>query len=244
MKINKKAFTILEMSIVVICISIFLGITVKITYFVDISKELSTKLKLKKINLALENYVRIHGYLPCPSNIKLKVTDPNFGLELSTDDSECKTTNGLFEYKNIYVGGIPINALGLNHNDAVDSWGNKIVYSVSSNIVKNYIDTNTNLCVTFTGTNNKYSKIENVYYAIISSGKNKFGAIPASGTSNIKMGEVLSHQQEAVNIFSQSEFLGGVFNCLAGFSKNNKNFDDILYFGVYNEQLIKKINKK
>ncbi len=243
MTLNKKAFTILEMGVVIICISIFMKMTMKSVSLTNIAKEFSTRLKLRKIDIALENYVKIHGHLPCPSDIKLRIDDPNFGVELSTDNGGCQEVDGLFKYKEIYVGGVPTRALELNHKDAIDLWGNKIIYSVDDEVVDEYINTSTNLCVVFVGANNKTSKINNLYYALISNGKNKFGAIPSRSSENIKINDILHHKYEVSNIFSKSEFLGGYSNCLVGISKNNKNFDDIVLFSTYNSLLIKKINR-
>lgn len=125
MKINKKAFTILEMGVVIICISVFIRMTMKLTSLTSSSKKFGTELKLRKIDLALENYIKRHGYLPCPSDITLKFSEENFGKELNTDDGECQDADGLFKYNGIYVGGVPVNALELNSNDAIDLWETK-----------------------------------------------------------------------------------------------------------------------
>lgn len=243
MKINKKAFTILEMGVVIICISFFMRAIMKSTAVTDSVKNFNTEEKLRKIDTALENYIKTYGHLPCPSNIKLKINDSDFGISKNTNDGECQISDGLIKNRDFYVGGVPTYALGINNEDAIDSWGNKIIYSVGSQFIKEYKDLNTELCVVFIGVNNNYSKVANVYYAIISNGKNKFAAIPSRSRVNTNLSGSVYHKSELANAFLKSGFANGTHNCVVGFDKSNKNFDDILRFGIYNGNLVKKINK-
>ena len=74
-----------------------------------------TKLKQEKIKVALVQFLRINGRLPCPNN-----TGPWDGSE----NSPCLATLGR--------GVVPWKVLGLARADVTDGWGNFITYRVAN----------------------------------------------------------------------------------------------------------------
>lgn len=242
-KLNKKAFSIMEISMVLLCISIIVSITINYSVLMNEYKLLHTKTKLIKISKALENYTLEYNSLPCPSDIMLKKVDNNFGKEQIDSNGECKFGNGVIKHSsNIVLGGVPVKALNLSIDDAIDSWGNKIIYTVDNNLTKEYKNITTNLCVSYIGKTN-HSKINNLYFALISTGENMYYAIPANSSSVI-IKDNLNHDNEVTNIFSATKFLSNSLHCLNGMVINDKNFDDIVLFKKYNKLLELNINKE
>lgn len=233
---NRKAFTIFEMGIMITCITILIFIITQSSVLIKSINVMLTKSKLDKINTALKNHINTYGYLPCPSDITVLYNDKsNFGKEVrSVSNGDCITNSGIFQYKGLFVGGVPIKKLGLQDEDGIDYWDNKIIYVVDDKLVKKYKNIETNLCVAFYGTNT-YSKIDNVYYALISNGSNEVGAIPKNRSNNKNMSVINEHEKESSNIFSITNFLFNDSGCLNAVESNNMDFDDIMIFNIYDK---------
>ena len=84
---SKRAFTLLEMSIVILIIGILVVGTINFQITIDTkSKENITADKINRIEKAISEYFLKNGKLPCPSNIKAVKTDSNYGVEYRFDD--------------------------------------------------------------------------------------------------------------------------------------------------------------
>ncbi len=84
-----------------------------------------------------------NGAYPCPASLILGEGDTNFGVsgdctisnvKLCTDPA-WKTTEGICKTSNgtdaIIIGGIPFATLGMPQEEALDYWGNKLIYAVT-----------------------------------------------------------------------------------------------------------------
>ena len=109
-------FSLIEMSVVVLLMSIFLTMGLGLMRAkLENSAWSETKLKQEKIKLALIQFLRSNGRLPCP----------NTGATLNgTETSPCLVNAGR--------GVVPWAALGLTRAEVLDGWGNFISYRVAN----------------------------------------------------------------------------------------------------------------
>ncbi len=222
-KFKKKlriGFTLLEMSITILILSIILIGTISFQVFTDEkSKENITIDKIRRIELAIREYSLKNEKLPCPANITLAETSSSYGEELRSD-GECWVSDSKFSSNNLIYGSVPTKTLGLTNDYAVDAWNNKISYVIS----KGYGDNKIHLAG-----DSQTLRIENVsaaevannaVYVLVSGGKNKNGVFRESGTqaeNNLGL-------TDSKNAFSDG------FSQIFVKDINTNSFDDIVVF--------------
>ncbi|MDD9880607.1 MAG: hypothetical protein OXT08_07420 [Candidatus Marinimicrobia bacterium] len=102
-----------------------------------LQKSKDTTIDLTKHHEALLKYVRTFGFYPCPADGRLTNTDANFGIGQGTGTGTC--TGMEFSYNEgaadaVYMGVLPVKTLGMKTGDMLDSWGNRIMYTVAQNV--------------------------------------------------------------------------------------------------------------
>ena len=133
---TKKAYTLVELSIVLVIIAIFLSSGLNIfTNNIVQTKTVNTKEKLNIIYKSLAEHLMTQKRLPCPTLLTTpKDSGTSYGSPTATP---CSTT-----------GGVPTRVLDLPSDMAEDDFGNKILYVVdarfttSSFNVTNFFSTN------------------------------------------------------------------------------------------------------
>jgi len=123
---NKSGFSLLEISIVllVVSVSVSSGVLVFNKYSAE-SKISQTEFTMAQVMSAIKQYALKYGELPCPADITLVNSDAEFGFaatagtcaEVDTDDTAAR-------------GLIPVSTLNLYPSLVVDAWGNRISYVV------------------------------------------------------------------------------------------------------------------
>lgn len=185
MKKNYFAFTLLELSIVLTIVALLLTLSFNSArYFLEQNHIRATRIRLETIKNALEIYLIQNNALPCPA-----------GLALSTGESlsSCVASNvqkGLFVTNDIARGWVPYRELNLTPDVALDAWGDKITYSVSTDALsdfKSMIDGFSGINV-FNNTSGSDAITTEGIYSINSHGKNKLGAYYKDGTVNSSTG--------------------------------------------------------
>ncbi|HSQ97708.1 MAG TPA: prepilin-type N-terminal cleavage/methylation domain-containing protein [Rickettsiales bacterium] len=183
---NKKysGFTLLELSIVLAIVAILLTLSFNSAkYFLEQNHIKATHVKLNAIQNALEVYLIQNNALPCPAGLALST-----GEALSSCTS-ASSTNGLFVTDGVARGGVPYKDLNLTSDIALDSWNDKITYSVSIAALSDF----RSMLDNFDGIyifdniydNSDSERITNeAVYSINSHGKNKLGAYYKDGTVN------------------------------------------------------------
>lgn len=205
MTARRSAFSLLELAVVLVLLSLVVGFGVNIGQnAVKHSTRLAMLEKMSLIKQALDDYANRNGYLPCPANPQLLPSNPLFGQQNRNfvAGAGCENSGGVFNADNVWFGMLPVQSLGLDDSYAVDEWGNKLTYAVSENHIgtnaadrgfSSYatqqgtiiVDSNTiavpvRLSTTFTG-----APGTGATYVVVSHGKNARGAYPLNGTAPI-----------------------------------------------------------
>lgn len=123
---RNSGFTLIELAIVMVVVSIMIGSMLgPLKQQIDDQKIKETEQQLKEIHDALLGFAAVEGRLPCP-------TEPGEdGLELDPG-TNCEGRTGTVQH-----GFVPANTLGLqgNTNDQgllLDAWSQPIRYSISN----------------------------------------------------------------------------------------------------------------
>ncbi len=194
--IGKKAFSLIELSVVIVILSIMITGLLSIA----VNSAANDKIKRSKENMdliykALGAYLLENGALPCPAAItSVKSTNENYGKAAGTAGT-CADQNGVYidsTVSAVAYGMVPIADLGLSSSVAEDGFGNKFGYFVDKNFTnKSYVGYTGNT-VNYTGfdvlnsfdvLNNRYFAKEPAIFAIVSYGANKYGTFNANSAS-------------------------------------------------------------
>lgn len=181
---TNRAFTLLEMSVVMVIISLVLaGGLATFVQYTEKKGYVLTQQRLEELQVALGDYAQAYGRLPCPGDITDAIDDANFGLETG-DMGVCETANFQYTTDNDVVAGLlPIRALGLSDDYVFDSWGSRLLYAVDRRFTAN-----AGLTVYGSGTIGKVSvSLQSsggsvaAAYVLLSHGANRHGAYPRAG---------------------------------------------------------------
>jgi prepilin-type N-terminal cleavage/methylation domain-containing protein len=168
----RKGFTLVEMAVVLVIIGIGLGgLLLTLSAQIDLRNYAATRQAMEEIKEALIGYSLSHGYLPCPAKSAIDGTENRAGT------GACNTR----------VGFLPWQELGVPRDD---SWNRLYRYSVT-NAYSNSVNTvnlspTTARDITIQTRNNagalvNLSNADDIPAAVISHGKNGFGATSVDG---------------------------------------------------------------
>lgn len=139
---NPKAYSLLELSIVIVIISILItGAMTASVGGINNAKIKTTKDKMDTIQKALGSFISINGRLPCPAPINVRKSATNYGVAITSDASPSATAtacngSGVFQSSsssNLVYGMVPVVTLGLSKEIAEDGFESKIAYVVDKN---------------------------------------------------------------------------------------------------------------
>lgn len=249
-KNKKTGFSLIELAIVILIISIFMsGVMSASISASDSAKINATKNKMEEIYRAMGNYLAANGRLPCPAPItELKGAD-DYGKDKSVGTGNCldsgaSAVSGLYysSANQLVYGMVPIQNLQLNDDMAEDDFGSKIGYIVderftgfnknpsatndfnnapdSSVITINEVDSETEAATT------------GAAFVLISYGKNQSGAFEVkSATQNATS----SDSNENAN----DDVTGASFDAtFVSIADKSDVFDDILFYKTKKEIIL------
>ncbi len=193
--LKNRAFTILEISIVLVILSVlisgFLGLTV------DKSIEKSTaanKISMSNLDSAIQRFYATNGYLPCPAARDSSLSSSSFGVSVSCSGAAGGTTDVGAGANIVKIGAVPVRTLGLSDAEMFDFWGNRITYAVVRGLGIDLATYNATLPATNAmsildlGGNSVLSNVvapNHVAYVLVSHGPNNTGAYNYSGLQPI-----------------------------------------------------------
>lgn len=199
-KSHKKAFSLIELSIVLVIVSVLIAGTLSVTVTgLNNAKLKVTQDRMQAIYKALGNYLATHYSLPCPASLYETKNSDGYGVAVGSD-ANCHTGSGdgvVFANINdgVAYGAVPVQTLGLADEMGEDGFGSKFAYVVNQQMTRaDYPGTGT-LGFSFYQTTGgdtidalniaTDNAVEQNIVAIISFGPNKYGAFNAnSATQN------------------------------------------------------------
>jgi len=240
-------FTLLEMTIVIVIISI-VAISLVAMFSASLQKlqYQQTVVKMQTIQTALRNFRFAHNRLPCPADATIVgVGTLNFGIE-GANPGTCTGGVPAANYSEILgsinniEGMVPTKTLELPDDYAIDGWGRRIMYAVSSDLTQNGAFSIVNAFDGLTrmiikngqGTNITIHALE----VLVSFGANGHGAFPRyGGLTRVNAGSVNVDELNNCDCsnagvytafngtFVQKDVLWDPANAL-------DNFDDLVFF--------------
>ncbi len=253
---KKTAFTLIELSVLLLVISILAAGVLSVSNVnVKNNKVEITQKRMQTIYKAIAAYVAENGALPCPASLSDSVFDVNFGNSVGvagacTDSLQATYVSST--QANVVYGAVPVRALGIALENAIDGFDSKIVYVVAENYTiaefpnlvsfngfsfANEGATNTIRVINLTSNDVK----SDVAFSLISFGENRYGAFNAG----------LQTQNDAVssNVYEQQNYISNINSIsnpkTADFGQHgsyanqavfifadetDSSFDDILFF--------------
>lgn len=129
-----KGFSLIEMSIVLVIMSILIGSGISIAMVqMENARIEATKNKQSTIKTALLNFMSRNYRLPCPAVANLVSSNANYGVE-AANPGTCTGVTGFGGGSTRNVRGIiPWKSLGLTDETAIDGYGRRFTYQVLRN---------------------------------------------------------------------------------------------------------------
>jgi prepilin-type N-terminal cleavage/methylation domain-containing protein len=188
-------FTLIEMSVVLVIISMLVGVMVTVFPFQENKDAYAqTNTTIKVIEQALLSYFNQKGYLPCPANNNDAISSPTFGAS-SNCGSPGTNPPAYVEVGStpdiIRIGAVPTRELNLPDSYMFDGWNNRITYAVPTQLATNnatyiaHIPAAQGMVILDANGNTMHGTIPNTYiaYVLVSHGRNGNGAWNYAGTS-------------------------------------------------------------
>jgi prepilin-type N-terminal cleavage/methylation domain-containing protein len=130
---SSRGFTLLELSIVILVLSIMLGgIIAAVTQDVRRNKKAEYNMKMAAIEAALLDFRKRYNRLPCPGGLAITIDTSTFGQEGATPGT-CTGGSPAANFTDAIqtVGGaVPVHALGLPDDYVADPWGGRFLYVI------------------------------------------------------------------------------------------------------------------
>lgn len=178
---EKSGFTLVELAIVIVIISIVAG-TIMLETVTGASaraQEITIK-RMTAIEQSLYSFYKSYLYIPCPAPGNVALDSAAFGRD-TAGSGNCPSDTNAYIYKtNVIMGSVPVKTLNLPDEYALDGWGRRISYMVDLNYtrVNSFPTSRINVrASTVTAIIATYPAL------LISYGKSGNGAFPADGST-------------------------------------------------------------
>jgi len=240
-KIFKRAFSLIELSIVIIIISILLSGALSIaTSTTNSAKIKTTNNNIDEIYKALKVYLLANNRLPCPAPITaIKASSTTYG-ESAVNYGTC-SASGIYTSAtstNVVYGMVPVKDLGLSIDMAEDGYGSKLAYIVDKRFTNSSTfglsASNSGLMTVkeITSAGSDQENTREAIFLIISHGANKSGAFGVnSATQNTASDDGKEQLNYAVPTGDETASIGNTFYYRAG---NSDVFDDVVFYKTRN----------
>ena len=234
---QKKAYSLIELSIVILIISIIISGALTVFSGSANNKKITlTKTRIDEIYKALGGFLLANGRLPCPASIiAIKSTDATYGTE-GTAAGNCAAGGGVYVSgsSNLVYGLVPVKTLGLPNEYAEDGFESKIAYIVEKNFTSSSTFKNASATATMTlnellgGVNQTITN--DAILALVSYGANKSGAFNANATVQNSRS---SDSSEIENDLDTSN--ASIFDKILVLNASDSDvFDDIVFYKTRN----------
>jgi prepilin-type N-terminal cleavage/methylation domain-containing protein len=246
---KRQGFTLLEMSIVLVLVSVIAG-SVAVIFSSVLKKHQveQTLAKMETIQQALYEYRVAFNRLPCPADATTPLGNAQFGIAASNMGSctggvpAVNFTGGGGSLQDERQGMVPTQTLHLPDDYAFDGWGRRIMYTINRDLTQigafnivNGIDPTTRMSI-----NNAQGFPNTILagYVLTSYGPNGHGAYPRKGgATRLNAGSVNTDELNNCDCDSSAASTGinGVFvqkDATLNPADNLDAFDDIVMYGT------------
>jgi NHL repeat len=134
----RQGFTLIQISILLVVASLVL-VTVLPSTQAKLNNNNASITKMNAILTALRGYEATYGNLPCPADASMPISSTFYGVPIPGG----QTTNcwaptspvaNFIDFTNkVAIGMVPVRALGLSNDYALDAFGRDITYAVDTN---------------------------------------------------------------------------------------------------------------
>ncbi len=235
--LKKTAFSLIEISIVVLIIAILItgSLSSSITA-INNAKLKSTRDRMDEIYKALGNYLLVNGKLPCPASLlELKSSSATYGTSVGT----AGTCSGAGVYvssvaTNLVYGMVPVKTLGLSNDLAEDGFEDKIAYIVDKNFTGASFGTATSTAtMTIKEVSGSFTNTitTDAIFALVSYGINRSGSFPINSATQIARSSSSTEMTNDLDSISSPTFDKILFREAA-------NFDDVVFYKTRNNLLL------
>lgn len=247
----KKAFSLLELSIVILIISILIvgSMTASVTAITNAKYKL-TRDRMSEVYKAIGNYLLTNKALPCPASIiRLKASDATYGVAGTA--GTCTDISGVYANAGgtVVYGTIPVQTLGLNADMAEDGFGTKFTYVVAKAFTDPSVTTSDlvgfgratptgiiSVKESLNGVSTWQTNTNDAILVIISHGNNQFGGFNNNSSSqNSGSTDVAEQYNYGTSFAGTSVTLAANFVTSA---VNSDVFDDVLFYKTRNNMLL------
>ena len=251
---SRSGFTLIELSIVVVIISLMVGgLMSALAQETRRQKKAELKMKMDAIEQSLITYVKNPNYgyaLPCPANPAVAPSDTVYlSMDAIDGAGNCLASSGYTDGSASW-GSVPVRSLGLPDEYAYDPWGNRFTYVVG--LVASYYGAfsatgplgATDYIRVYDAAGNAISY--EVSALLISHGPNGFGAFTRNGIK--KTGHSINTQEIYNCMCIDDNGTDGPWSAAASYfyqyenmqssSDSEDNFDDIVRFYLREKFLI------
>ena len=177
---RQEGFTLLELSVVLLIISLMVGFGLEATLSTLKTSDITTtRERLKVIHQAMDLYLQQNSRYPCPAPITAVPGGATFGTEaaVSATCSALGAVAGTTVSGTVRMGAVPIRALNLPEEYIRDAWNNKFLYAVTAALVSTATYGASVGTVAITdGFGNNVTAAESPAYIIVSHGLDQKGA--------------------------------------------------------------------
>lgn len=249
-KYRHNAFTMVELSVVILIIAILMFGTFSSSGMVNSAKINVTKNRIDVVYKTLGNFLLVNKRLPCPASILTPRRGANYGKEIRNSAGQGCAGTGIYASSTstssssfLVFGMVPTFDLNLGDDFAEDAFGNKIGYFIDQRFTYDFISApDPNLTLASFGTANykniMWIKNKNnngeilingdAIVTLVSGGVNGFGAFKNTGIQNTHSSLIEEKENELV---VEEGFNKVFFNDY----DDSESFDDIVFFKTRND---------
>lgn len=217
----KKGFSLIEMGIVLLIVSILASMGISAFNQKDYSKkDKETERRMDIIEKALEDFIAINHRLPCPSPAIVAPGAVGYGYE-SSNPGNCM--DGISPYiatasnGNIVTGSVPVRSLNIADENMLDGWERRFTYTVDSRATApvaliNIGPTNPRAGSITVKDASGTARTQNAVYVLMSHGINGHGAYLLSGARRNAKTTNTAEQENAYHSATAPTSFTGVYN--------------------------------
>ena len=206
----RRGFTLIQISILLTIASLVM-VAILPSMRSNLDGNSLTVTRINAVLTALRSYMAANGNYPCPADASLPTGSANYGVAAANPDTtnNCgggvPAANYIDASNNIAVGMVPVRALGLSSDYAIDGFGRAITYAVDTNAVSCW--GSRSITGKITVTDNGTAKA--TPFVLVSHGANGHGAwlpLPGASGTAVRLNKASGDADELTNAHVDSTF--------------------------------------